>query len=396
MKYENYIEDRNNLLAQAEEVTDDNERFEAIMSEINTLDSKWDNHARNMANLNAMSSSKREVQPVNESVFFTEFENFTEDGEGDVTNSMEYRKAFMNYICKGKAIPRQLLNGNEVTKTTDVEVLIPTTVMERIVERIEKIGAIYNLVTKTNIKGGVKVPISSVKPKASWVGEGEGSDKQKKTVTFISFSYFKLRCAIAFTLEVDTMALSVFETTFVKQVSEAMVKAIEQAIIDGDGTTQPKGIFKEEPVEVSRTIEVEDFSYDTLVAAESEVDDAYDAEAVWLMNKKTFMKFIGMKDSNGEPIARVNQGFNGKPERVLLGRRVETTDYIKDFDKAANEDKFAAIVNMSDYILNTNLNLTLKQYEDNDTDDQIIKAVQLVDGKLVDMNSLVFLKKKSE
>ena len=393
MKYDDYMEKRNALLASAEEVTDDNEKFNALTEEITKLDSEWDNHARNMANLKALSGNKRETAPVVDKISFGADEK---EDESDMTNSAEYRKAFMNFICKGTPIPSKLLNSDEVTKTTDIPVLIPTTVMQRIIERIEEIGTIYNLVTKTNVKGGIKIPVSAIKPVASWVGEGKGSEKQKKTVTYIEFSYHKLRCAISFTLEVDTMALAIFETTFVRQVSEAMVKAIEQAIIDGDGTTQPKGILKETTVEESMTIDVEDINYGTIVAAEAEVDDSYDAGSVWLMNKKSFMKFVGMTDSNGQPIARVDQGLDGKSERVLFGRRVVTTNYIKAFDKAENGDIFAVIVNLSDYIFNNNLTPTIKSYEDNDTDDQVVKAVQLCDGKMADLNSLVFLKKKSE
>ena len=39
--------------------------------------------------------------------------------------------------------------------------------------------------------------------------------------------------------------------------------------------------------------------------------------------------------------------------------------------------------------------MTIKQYEDNDTEDVVRKAVMLVDGKMVDKNSLVQLKKKA-
>jgi len=39
--------------------------------------------------------------------------------------------------------------------------------------------------------------------------------------------------------------------------------------------------------------------------------------------------------------------------------------------------------------------MTIKKYEDNDTDDQVTKAIMLVDGKVVDKNSLVTLVKKS-
>ncbi|HBC92604.1 MAG TPA: phage major capsid protein, partial [Pelotomaculum sp.] len=47
------------------------------------------------------------------------------------------------------------------------------------------------------------------------------------------------------------------------------------------------------------------------------------------------------------------------------------------------------------YVLNTNLQMTIKKYEDNDTDDQVTKAIMLVDGKVVDKNSLVTLVKKA-
>ncbi len=35
----------------------------------------------------------------------------------------------------------------------------------------------------------------------------------------------------------------------------------------------------------------------------------------------------------------------------------------------------------------------VKKYEDNETDDQVTKAIMIVDGKVVDKNSLVVLKK---
>ena len=51
--------------------------------------------------------------------------------------------------------------------------------------------------------------------------------------------------------------------------------------------------------------------------------------------------------------------------------------------------------NFADYILNTNLQVTIKEYEDHDTDDQIKKAIMLVDGKPVDLGSLVVMQVKN-
>ena len=81
---------------------------------------------------------------------------------------------------------------------------------------------------------------------------------------------------------------------------------------------------------------------------------------------------------------------------MLLGRTVVCNDYMSNYAASPSADTIvAALFNMKDYILNTNLNMTIKKYEDNDTDDQVTKAIMLVDGKVVDKNSLVTITKKS-
>ncbi|MDM5439853.1 phage major capsid protein [Bacillus hominis] len=307
------------------------------------------------------------------------------------TDSVEYRNAFMNYVLRGEAIPAEL-RANAVTKTGDVGSVIPQTVLNQIIEKIEAVGMILPLVTRTAIKGGVSVPISSVKPVASWVAESAGSDKQKKTTGAITFNYNKLRCAVAVSLEVDTMALPVFESTLINNVVEAMTKAIEQSIINGTGVGQPKGILTETPV-VGQSLDIAKIEYKTLIDAESALPLEYEDGAVWCMTKKTFMAYAGMVDSNGQLIARVNYGINGKPERFLLGRQVVLCNYVDSFSTAATGKPFAFLFNFSDYLLNTNYQMGVKKYEDNETDDMVTKAIMVVDGKAVNVNSLVVLKK---
>jgi len=90
----------------------------------------------------------------------------------------------------------------------------------------------------------------------------------------------------------------------------------------------------------------------------------------------------------------VNYGINGAAERSLLGRRVIICDYLPSFSAATNEQVFAFIFRFEDYVFNTNYSVGLKQYEDYVTDDIVRKAIMLADGKVVDVNSLVVLKKK--
>ena len=318
--------------------------------------------------------------------------NNTETG----LNSLEYRNAFMNYVQHGVA-SEVLRNQDATTTTSTAGAVIPTVVLDRIIAKLEAESVMYNLVTKTNYKGGLSIPTVSVKPTASWVNENAGSEKKAITTGSITFAYHKLRIAIAASLEVETMILSAFETFVVNLIGTAMASAIDTAIIS---TSQPLGILNnasgKQAVVSGQLLTVAKgagLSYSVLCNAEAALPSQYESGSVWIMSKKTFMSFMGMVDDDGQPIGRVNYGLGGKPERYLLGREVAISDKVSDFVASPSADTtFACIVNPKDYILNINLNLTVKEYEDNDTDSTVRKAIMLVDGKLVDNGSLVVLK----
>ena len=401
MKKEKYMNDRNALLAEAETLINDGKLEDAATKtkEVENLDTQFDNEATALANLNALKGNQKitNLSGASAGTVIAAFDgNATGESVSDPYDSVEYRKAFMQNVLKGTAIPAQFKNADANTKAGDVGSVIPTTIMQKIIEKMESVGMILPLVTKTSYQGGLSIPTSTVKPVATWVSEGATSDKQKKTTGAITFTYFKLRCAISMSLESSVVTLGIFETAFINNVSEAMIKAQENAIITGDGTTQPKGILTETPVsgQLITLAAADKLTYSTLISAESALPLAYEANAVWCMTKKTFMQFIGMVDSNKQPIARVNYGINGKPDRTLLGRSVVLTDYLGSYaDTVTTDTLFAFLFNFEDYILNTNYAVTVKRYEDNDTEDQVTKAIMLVDGKVVDKNSLVVLKK---
>lgn len=398
MNKEKYLAQRNALLEEGQALINagDFKGFNEKKAEIEKLDNDFENAAREQANLNALKDNVKVTDIQNKGVgqvVGTVVESTTNKISDDLLNSVEYRQAFMNHVVRGAAIPSEFTNSDSNTKTGDVGALIPTTVLEKIIEKLEATGMILPLVTRTAYKGGVSIPTSSVKPVATWVAQGAGSDKQKRdTSGTITFAYHKLRCAISVSFETDLMALSIFETTLINNITEAMTKALEQAIISGSGSGQPKGILTE-TVNEGQEIKASTLSYDTLVNAEAALPLEYEDGAVHCMTKKTFMAYIGIKDSNGQPIARVNYGIGGKPERTLLGRPVILCNYLKSFDTAETGDVFHFLFNFKDYVLNTNYNMGLKKYEDNDTDDMVTKAIMIADGKVVIKDSLVTIKK---
>ena len=305
-------------------------------------------------------------------------------------DSMEYREAFMNYVCRGEAMPVEF-RDNANTKTTDIGALVPPVTLNKIIETVEAYGMILPLVNRTSYRTGMTIPVASVKPTASWVAEGAGSDKQKLPLdASITFGHFKLRCAVSVSLETENMALSAFEARLVKSISEAMAKAIEQAILTGTGSGQPTGILHD--ATKGETIACDNLTYKKLVEAEAAIPMEYEQNAVWVMSKKTFMEFVGMVDDHKQPICRVDHGLGGAPERTLLGRRVVLTNYLPNFAATlTTDDVYAMLYDFGDYTLNTNFQVGIKTYEDNETDDIIRKSIMVVDGKPIQYDSLVKL-----
>lgn len=312
-------------------------------------------------------------------------------------DDMEYRKAFQQFVTRGRPIPAEYRAGDENTLTTDIASVIPTVVVNRIVEEIESIGMILPLVTKTALAAGVNYPTATVKPTASWVNEGASSDRIKSTTSYVAFSHHKLRCEISMSAEAGAMAISAFEAAFVRQVSEAMVKAIETKIVSTDsGAASNKGILAETP-ETGQALTAKKLSYELLCSAEAALPQAYEGNASWAMTKKTFMGFIGMTDANGQPIARINYGMGGKPERSLLGRSVVLCgDYLDSFTSTLADGKiFAFLFDFADYVLNTVYDMGIQRKQDWDTEDYLTKAVMSLDGKVIDKRSLVTIAKAS-
>lgn len=403
MTKKQYETKRNELLTEAQNLINQGktEEAQAKMDEVEQLDDKWAEIAKAQANFNALNREPVPMNPFGASVGMVDMMGGrnTEPEKENVYDSVEYRKAFMNYVVNGTKIPDRFTNASETTKTTEVGAVISPTVVNRIIEKMETTGMLLPLVTHTSYAAGASVPKSTVKPVATWVAEGGTSDKQKKTTGNIDIKGYKLRCAVAMTLETSVMSLKIFEDSFVKNVSEAMVKAQEQAFLLGDGNGKPKGVLKE-TVSADKNVDIADAAlptYSTLVEAEAALPLAYENRAVWNMTKKTFMEFIGMVDNNKQPIARTNYGLDGKPERTLLGRRVVLNEYMDNFKKSVTEDTVVAFLfDWSDYMFNTNYAMKVKTYEDNDNEDQVTKAVMICDGKVLDNESLVTITKKKK
>lgn len=326
-------------------------------------------------------------------------ETRTGNGKVDIFDTEEYNNAFMEFVCRGKAIPTEYRVAAKTT-TTDASAVIPTTMLKEIIKEIKSYGSLYNAVRKLNVQGGVNIPILSLKPTATWIGETTSSEDQKiQANTNISFSYYGLECKISQTLLVNVVTLQMFQDQFVPLAVEAIVKALDLAIMNGSGTNQPTGVTKDSRVPSGNIITLASTDFVTWEGWKKKVfakmKKSY-RNGTFYMAQSTFDGYVdGMVDSNGQPIGRVNYGITGAETYRFGGKVVETVEYdiIKGYDDASTGDVVAVFLNPKDYAINSNLEMKTVKWTDNDTNEVKNKVILIVDGKLVDPNGVIIVKK---
>lgn len=302
--------------------------------------------------------------------------------------SQEYRSAFMEYVTKGTEIPAEF-RAAATSVTADNGAVIPTTVLNEIVTKLEKYGDILPRVRRVSYPAGVTVPTSATKFEAVWQNENAVGESQKMTTASISFTAYQLRCNAGVSFHMDVRSLAAFESALVKNVVDAMGKALEKAIIAGTGTGQPSGITTATAV---AKLDATACDYATLVKAVKAVPSAYKKDFVFIMNEGTALNFATMVDKNGQPI--INAGIVQTPQYRFLGHDVVLTDALPDFDAASATNTVAVLFDLSKYMLNTSYEVDLYTYTDNATRQKVYDSIALVDGKVIDANGLVFINKK--
>lgn len=383
--------------------------------QVRALDNQWETEAQARADFAALQNSARSFTPAdvtpaqtNAAPQMVKINNFGgQTAHTDPSETNEYRTAFMNFVCRGTEIPADLrasvapmLNVAATTTTTDAGAVIPTTITREIIKQMKSYGELYAKIRKLNVQGGIEFPILTLKPTASWIGESKSSDDQKlEAKTKVSFSYYGLECKIAQTLLAAVVTFEEFQQMFTQLAVEAIVAAKEKAIISGTGSGQFLGITKDTRVPAKNVVTLTPDEFTSYSAWKKKVmakiPKAY-RKGEFVMAQGTFDGYIdGMVDANGQPIGRVNYGIDGEENYRFCGKTVDTVedDVIPSYDDAATGDVVAVFFNPTDYAENSNGSFSTVKWTDHDDNTVKTKVLHICDGKLLDPNGVIIIKK---
>lgn len=327
--------------------------------------------------------------------------NKPEERSDDVLDSMEYRKAFADYVRTG--VFKMEKRADEIVTTEEIGKVIPNTVMQEFIKELKVYGNLYNRVRKLNVRGGVEFPIEDLIPTVKWITETTVSDDQKAPTlnTSVSFGYYIAEAKIAQSLLSSIVSLEILESEIAKILAEAFIKEFDRMIVNGSGSGQPTGVLNDKRVKAENKLtftaaEMADWkSFRTKLFAK--VPLAYRAGGVLLMTVETWESYImTLKDDQNRPVySETYDPVTGETICRFAGKEVMLVepDILKDFSTAVADDAFAVYMKPENYAINSNLQIGFKRYFDEDKNKWVNKGLTILDGKLLDVNGVFILKK---
>lgn len=349
----------------------------------------------------------------------------TRSEDVDPTSTDEYRSAFKNYVQTGKmAEPLQLRNNKTMEIThfradnpnvlADVGVLLPNTLVQQIMKDVEKVyGQLYSKVKKLNIAGGVEFPIGSFSAVFHRKGEKDGPTERQnagKVTGSIKFTYHIGEIRISQTLLSKTISVPVFEAELAKVIVEAYVQAMDNEILNGSGIGEMTGILTEmkkadSRIKAENIIEFTDAdmkdwkSWQTKLFAKIPLS-MRKLKPSFVMTANTYEANIKtLTDDNNRPLW--NETYHPVDGAEVASFKGKVIDFVEDgfgienFNDAEDGEVFGLYwIPENAYVVNVNLQFSVRKYYDEEKDEYVTKALVINDGKVLDPKYLYILKKK--
>ncbi|OOB77435.1 MAG: hypothetical protein BEN18_10310 [Epulopiscium sp. Nuni2H_MBin001] len=176
----------------------------------------------------------------------------------------------------------------------------------------------------TSISGNLRFPKKLSGITATWEAENSINDPQASTPTIeiIELGQHRLYAESAITQQMINSQEIDLENFIVEEISDGLANAIEDAIFNGSGTKQPKGIG----IGLTKKIDCTDISMKVVKQAFHTLAKSQQNKAKWFMHTEMFLVLDNMTDEMGRPLLQPNLAKG--TGYMLLGRPIEVSDCI--------------------------------------------------------------------
>lgn len=252
----------------------------------------------------------------------------TEENDDPVA-SPEYRSAWLKQL---RRLPLSDAEKRAYSNVTGAGAeVIPTQTANEIISKIKTLAPMLNEVTLLHVKGAVKFAVEGTNNDAAIHAENAAITAAADTFTTVTLTGYEIIKLVQISDTVMTMSIAAFESWIVNMLAEAIARKIEDLLINGTGTNQPKGIDKANTWGATNSVSVGASA--SLTAANVQaliglLNAGYDRNAKFAMSKKTlFTDFMPLQDNSKNHIVTVQGNAY-----FVYGYPVLLSDYVADHE----------------------------------------------------------------
>ena len=246
-------------------------------------------------------------------------------------------RAFENYIKRQCGMSVEERTGEQNLDMTNNGAVIPTTIANRVITKVQEIAPILAKATRFNVKGTLKVPVWSKAGNEADQDITVGYQTEFMDITANSGKFTSVDLtgflAGALTL-VGKSVINNSQVNVVDFVINEMAKKIaiflEKELINGTANKARGALSTETTLNAGSTSTI---STDNLVELQTKIPTVYQNDAVWVMNPKTFTALKKLKDGNGQYL--LQSDFAGAMPYRILGRPVYLSENMPEIESAA-------------------------------------------------------------
>ena len=294
--------------------------------------------ARNLLNENKVEEAEAkmaEVRNLEKSIKLAEelearemedLKNQEERNEG--VEDMEKRDIELSVEEKELRSFEAFVRGEERALTkADNGAIIPTTIANRIIEKVKELAPIYSMATIYNVGGKLSIPVASTRDAIT--ASYQAAEFAEFVESTTGFTTIDLNGYVIGTITKVSKSLlnnAGFDITsyVVNKVAESIAEFLEKELIVGK--TKIKGLTTTTNTIANTSdgvLTAEDF-----VDAQCAIPQSSVAGAVFIINKKTLSLAKKLTLDNGEFI--LNRDFTNAYGMTILGNRVIVSDSVED------------------------------------------------------------------
>lgn len=249
----------------------------------------------------------------------------------ELLTTKEYRSAFLKAL-QGKNLSE--VEQRAYSSASDsAGAVIPTETASTIFDKMIKVAPMLNEITLLRVAGNLKFGVEDSRADASQHTENASVTPATDSLTYVTLGGYEAVKVLRISKTVQTMAIDAFENWLTKILAEDVAEKVENWIINGTGSSQPKGVEKARTWTASTTsIEYTNGStptYDNVMDLISLLPARYDGKAKILCNKKFLFGYLAkIKDDNKQPILVKN--MTAEMPLAIMGYPVLVSDKVED------------------------------------------------------------------